>query len=221
LTQAVRAVECYAAGRDAVRVVDAGAEEGLLCLELARRHPHWTLVAADIAAGPLRRGQAWARAEGLPVHFVRCDLQRPLGSAGFDVVVALELFEEVPDDGAAIRTLAALLRPGGLFVAHVPAAGWTPVLRGADRTWRREVRHGYTADGFGMLLNEAGLETRAVQPTFRRTAALAQDVRDRLKPRSGAGKLALLPFMAGAVALERAGITWGQPRGLLVAAIRR
>ena len=218
---AIAAIEDHAAGRAELRLLDAGSEEGLLCLALSRTHPGWELVAADISAEPLRRGREWARREGLTVRYVRCDLQRPLGRDRYDVVAALESLEEIPDDAAALRCMVAALRPRGLFVAHVPAAGWTPVLRGAERTWRREARHGYEAAELGTALDGLGLEVRRLEPTFRRTAALAQDVRDRLKHRGRWAHLALLPAMAAAVRLERFGVTWGPPRGLFVVAVKR
>jgi SAM-dependent methyltransferase len=215
------AVERHAAGRPDLRLLDAGSEEGLLCLELARRHPGWLLVAADIAEAPLSRGRAWAQAEGLPVQHVRCDLTRPLADAAFDVAVALESLVEIPDDRAALAAMAAALRTGGLFVVQVPTATWTPVLPGAERSWRREARRGYDIDDLTAVLEALGLEVQRVQPTFRRLVALAQDVRDRLKHRGSRVQLLLLPLMALAVAVERAGVTWGPPRAWLVVAVKR
>ena len=217
----LEAIERYAGGRAGYRLLDAGSEEGLLCLELARRHPDWSLVAADIADGPLRRGREWSRAEGLAVHYVRCDLQEPLGTEVYDAVVALESLVEVPDDQAALRSMTTALRRGGLFVAQVPTSDWTPVLSRAERTWRREARHGYDPEELTRVLTELGLEVEALQPTFRRTAALAQDVRDLLKRRSRRTQLMMLPFLVAAVRLERAGLTWGAPRGLFVVAVKR
>jgi SAM-dependent methyltransferase len=204
-----------------VRVLDAGSEEGLLCLHLARRHPDWLLVAADVAEPALQRGRRWALAEGLRVQHLAWDLQRPLGGATFDVVASLESLVEIPDDRAALATLAAALRPGGLFLLQVPTADWTPVLPGAQRTWRRQVRHGYEIGELLTVLVGLGLQIQRVTPTFRRTAALAQDVRDRLRPRGRHTQLALLPLMAGAVAMERVGLTWGPPRALFVVAVKR
>ena len=217
------AVERYAAGTAGrpLTLLDAGSEEGLLVLELARRHPGWRLVAADLAREPLRRGLRWAREEGLDVSFVRLDLTAHLGQACYDAVVSLECLEEVPDDTAALRAMAGALRPGGLFVAHLPTDDWRPVLAGAERTWRREARHGYDADELRARLDEVGLDVREVVRTFRRTTALAQDVRDRLKRRRRAVQLLLLPVMAAAVRLELAGVAWGAPRGLFVVAVRR
>lgn len=218
---AVAAIEQHLGARQNARLLDAGSEEGLLCLALARRHPRWHFVAADIAERPLRRGSRWAQTDGLAVQYLRCDLQQPLGRAAYDVVASIESLVEIPDDQAALRSMATALRSGGLFVAHVPLADWTPVLPGAERTWRREARHGYDAAEFSDVLRGVGLDPQTVEPTFRRTCALAQDVRDVLKRRGAITQLALLPLMAAAVRLERSGITWGPPRGLFVLAIKR
>ena len=216
----VAAVEEYARGRGPLRLLDAGSEEGLLCLRLAQRHPEWCLVAADLAEEPLLRGRGWALEEGLAVHHVRCDLTRPLGDDVYDAVVALESLAEIPDDRAALRQMVSALRPGGLLVAQVPTDGWTPVLRGAERTWRREARHGYDADGLLRLLEELDLTVHQLRPTFRRLTALAQDVRDRLKHRGRGTRLLLLPVMAAVVRLERLGVGWGPARGWFVVATK-
>src|SRR4051794_4312919 len=217
---ALEAVESRYDGAPNLRVLDAGGEEGLLCLELARRHPSWLLVVADIAEPPLRRGLLWAEADRLPVRYLNCDLQRTVAEAAFDVVAALESLAEIPDDRAALAAMAAALRPGGLLLVQVPTADWTPVLRGAERSWRRQARHGYEAAELVKVMVGLDLEVQSVTPTFRRTVALAQDVRDRLRPRRRLSRLALLPLMAGAVALERAGATWCQPRGLFIVAVK-
>ncbi|MGI9155918.1 MAG: class I SAM-dependent methyltransferase [Marmoricola sp.] len=225
---AVEAIEDYARTRGddsgtvpSLLLLDAGSEEGLLCLALARRHPRWRFVAADISLTPLLRGQGWSHEAGLAVSYVCCDLQRVVAEGTFDVVVALESLVEIPDDRAALASMVAAIAPGGLFVAQVPTADWTPVLRSADRSWRREARHGYDASQLVHLLDGLGLDVREVTPTFRRATALAQDVRDRYKRGGRWTRLAMLPVMAGAVAAERRGVTWGPARGLFVVAVKR
>lgn len=42
----------------------------------------------------------------------------------YDVIAALDVVEHIDDDRAAIRWIVDLLRPGGLFIATVPAYGW-------------------------------------------------------------------------------------------------
>lgn len=223
LRLAIDAIDAFARARpdgERLRVLDAGSEEGLLCHELARRHPAWTFVAADIAIDPLRRGREWARDDNLQVGYVQLDLTRWLGEDLYDVVASLECLVEVPDDEAALRAMVTSLRPGGLFVAHLPTKDWTPVLATAERTWRREARHGYDADELHTRITDMGLQVMSLRPTFRRGVALAQDLRDRLRPRRRAGRLALLPAMAAAVQLERSGVAWGPPRGLFVLAVK-
>lgn len=218
---AISTVEAHFGDRPQLTVLDAGSEEGLLCFALARRHPSWRLLATDISLPPLRTGREWARAEGIRVVHFQADLQRPIGVGMYDAVVSLESLVEIPDDQAALRTLVAALRTGGVLIVQVPTADWVPVLKGAERMWRREVRHGYDADELTARLTQLGMTVESVTPTFRRAAALAQDLRDRLKHRGRWVRVALLPLMATAVALERAGATWGPARAVMVVAVRR
>ena len=150
--------------------------------------------------------------------FEVADLLRPLPVSRFDVVIALECLSEIPDDEAALRTVGAALRPGGLLVAQVPEADWRPVLRGSARTWREQVRQGYTSTDLAALLEQAGLAVESLQGTYRSLAAAAQEVRDRIKERSLPARLLAFPFLAGAVVLEYRGITWGRPNAILALA---
>jgi SAM-dependent methyltransferase len=152
--------------------------------------------------------------------FLAADLTRPLPDSGFDVVMALECLSEIPDDRGALRSMAEALAPGGLFVVQAPDRDWTPVLKGSAKTWRDEVRHGYSEEGLRDALAEAGLEGIEVEPTFRTTVALAQEVRDRVKDRGLVARAAIFPAMVAAVRLERWGLTGG-PTNALFAQARR
>lgn len=44
--------------------------------------------------------------------------------ASFDVVLALDVLEHVSDHQAAVKEIARILKPGGIFVATVPAHPW-------------------------------------------------------------------------------------------------
>ena len=48
----------------------------------------------------------------------------PFADAAFDKVIASEVLEHIPDDGAAFAELARVLRPGGRLAVTVPA--WLP-----------------------------------------------------------------------------------------------
>jgi SAM-dependent methyltransferase len=205
----------------AARVLDAGCGDGLLCLALAKRHPDWRIVGLDRRDDLLEGARARARARGLGnVSFLAADLTEAPSAPGFDAVLSLEVLEEVPDDRQALVVMAAALREGGLIVLQVPERDWRPVLPGSATTWRDEVRHGYGADEIAAALRGAGMEPVEVRSTFRSLAAVAQEVRDRIKGRGLLIRLVAFPLMAAAARLERWGITWGRPNALLVTAFR-
>jgi SAM-dependent methyltransferase len=215
LALAENAVSSFA-GDGALRVLDAGCGDGLLSLSLAKRHPRWQILGVDFSDDLLSAARSRAEGRALEnVAFRQADLTQPLPESDFDVVMAIECLTEIPQDGQAVRAMAAALRPGGLFVVQVPDQRWKPILPGSPGAWRNEVRHGYTAEALDAMLAEAGLERIDVRPTFRATAAVAQEIRDRVKASRLAVRLALFPLLAAAVRLERWGITWGAAKALL------
>jgi SAM-dependent methyltransferase len=208
------------AARGPLRLLDAGSGEGFFAEEAARRHPEWTVVAADASAELIAAAARRTGNSGLAnLRFVEADLTQPLEDS-YDAVVALECLTEIPDDDAALRSMAGALRPGGLFVAHVPAKDWEPVLRRSDRAWRHEIRHGYEPDELVAKLEAVGLAVRVTRRTTRGTVHLAQELRDRTKTRSLKLRALLYPLLVGSVRLERLRLTWGPARGLYVRAER-
>src|SRR5207244_2571133 len=70
-----------------VRLLDAGAEVGLLSIALARRFPGWTIDAVDVNDEMLALGRAWAAAEGLErIEFRHVDVTRDLPVDAYDAV---------------------------------------------------------------------------------------------------------------------------------------
>jgi SAM-dependent methyltransferase len=208
-------------GGGPLRVLDAGCGDGLPALALAGRHPEWEIVGIDLRedllAGARRRAAARSLAN---VTFLAADLLKPLPVSGLDAVVALECLSEIPDDAAALATMTAALRPGGFLIAQAPDRDWRPVLPGSATTWREQVRQGYDPAGFAALLEGAGLEGVETEGTYRSLAGAAQEVRDRIKDRGLPTRLAAFPFLAGAVALERRGLTWGRPNAIVASGHR-
>jgi SAM-dependent methyltransferase len=218
---AVGSLERFASGKP-LRVLDAGAGEALLAIAIARRHPDWTVVAADVRGDALQRGREDADRAGVTnLRFERLDLTQPFADASYDAVLALECLEEIPDDEAAVASLASALHPGGLLLVHVPEREWKPVLTGSERTWKDQVRHGYSREELVALLERHGLEVRRVEPTTRGTVRLAQEVRDRLKMARLAVRALAYPVLTAALWLERGGITWGPARALFAEARKR
>lgn len=80
-------------------------------------------------------------------------------AGSLDLVVSQNVLEHIADDAAAMRAMAAALRPGGHLVALVPAG---PRLFGAlDRAYGHHRR--YTRASLRRLAEQAGLEVTDVQ----------------------------------------------------------
>jgi SAM-dependent methyltransferase len=69
-------------------------------------------------------------------------------------VVAINVLEHIPDDAAAVRSFAGLLRPGGRVVL------WVPAFEGLMSAYDRRVGHQrrYRLDSLRTVLEGAGLE---------------------------------------------------------------
>jgi SAM-dependent methyltransferase len=211
-------IERFADGRP-LRVLDAGAGEALLATALGRRHPDWTVAAVDLSDEALALGRRLAEERHTPnVRFEQADVTKPLGRAVYDAVAALECLLEIEEDEAALQSFANALRPGGLFVAHVPERSWRPLLASSRPAWKLEVRHGYDEDEIAALVERAGLRVERITRTTRGTLQLAEELRDRVRNARLAVRAATLPVVRAALVLERAGVTWGPARGFFLEA---
>jgi cyclopropane fatty-acyl-phospholipid synthase-like methyltransferase len=214
------ALERFAAGRP-FHVLDAGCGDGAFAEWIARHHPAWTIVGADLADGLLDRGRrSAARRKIENMEFVHADLTEDLGTEVYDAVAAIECLEEIPNDTQALQRMIAALRPGGLFVAHVPEHEWKPMLRGSAAAWKHEVRHGYDPVELAARLTALGLESVQIDATCRGLVRLAQELRERVPSRRPALRALVSFSLLGAVWLERNGLTWGPGRALIVSARR-
>jgi SAM-dependent methyltransferase len=218
LDLARRTLQDFAAGR-ALRLLDAGCEDGLLAATLARENPNWTVVGGDINEEALQKARTSSAREGLAnVEYVHLDVTRPFAEGEYDAVAAVECLAEIPDDTGAVDAFAHALRPGGLLVVHVPERSWSPVLPGSPKVWQREARHGYGADELRKLLEDAGLEAIEIRPTTRATLHAAEEIRARTKNSRLRVRAAVYPALTAAIRLERLGFTAGAARALLATA---
>jgi SAM-dependent methyltransferase len=205
-----------------LRVLDAGCGEGILAQEVAERRPNWFVLGVDVNEELLERARARTRAIGLPnAAFRRADLTEGLDSAEFDVVAAIQCLEEIAADERALAVMVQALKPGGLFVGQVPQRDWKPVLRGADPTWRHEVRHGYGTQELVSMLEQSGLVDVVTHPADHALIRLAQELRDRLKQRTIGVRALIHPLLLAATLLELAGLRLGKPRSIFITANRR
>ncbi|MGH2663598.1 MAG: class I SAM-dependent methyltransferase [Actinomycetota bacterium] len=95
-------------------ILDIGCGYGYL---LARFRGRRRLVGIDLSTHAAER----ARARLPEALILQADVQRGLPfDQPFDVVLAINVVEHVPDPEAGVRSLAETLRPGGLCVVHLP-----------------------------------------------------------------------------------------------------
>jgi SAM-dependent methyltransferase len=103
--------------RDAA-IADLGCSSGYLLEDLRARWPHARLAGVDLVAAGLRTAHQLVPDAELYLADV-CAL--PFPDASLDAIVSANLLEHVPDDVAALREMARVLRPGARASLVVPA----------------------------------------------------------------------------------------------------
>lgn len=127
-------------------VADVGCGTGALLEELSREYD---VIGAD--GSPLARDLA-AR-KGLTVLPCHLPADLPLPREGCDAVIMSDVLEHIDDDAGSARSAAAALRPGGVFIATVPAHPWLWTRHDDHHHHKRR----YTRSGFARLFENAGL----------------------------------------------------------------
>jgi SAM-dependent methyltransferase len=129
-------------------ILDIGCGTGAMSKRLER----WgRVVSADFSPLALQ----FSRRRGLN-HLVGADAMKlPFASNSFDALIAMDMLEHLPDDNAALREFARVLKPGGRILATVPAYPhlWSEhdlALMHFRRYIRKEMRERFTAAGLGI-----------------------------------------------------------------------
>jgi SAM-dependent methyltransferase len=199
-----------------VRILDAGCGRGEYAVLVARRFPGAALVlGVDQAGRDGLSGFADVPADVAPRVVLREAVFTRAAVADvapFDGVLCLDVLEHVPDDRRFLDDLAAVVRPGGRGLLHVPATPQRHPIGWARRELERmlaegtgqHVREGYTLSALSALLAETGWLVRRARATFGRLAAWWCDADFFLAARRvHAARAAALPLTVAGALLGR------------------
>jgi ubiquinone/menaquinone biosynthesis C-methylase UbiE len=129
-------------------------------------------IGCDLSLQGLLAARRFAETEGVAERtlWVCCSAEQlPLAGGAFASAVAIAVLEHVPDDQAALRELARVVRPGGRAWVTVPHGlrHISPAFRRANRRHDRRLGHlrRYEADALVADAERVGLEPVDVQFT--------------------------------------------------------
>ncbi len=155
---------------DARRVLDLCTGTALVPAVVAAQRPDACVIGLDLSPEMLAMGHAKLAAAGRTnAPLVRGDAGRlPFPDRSFDAVTVSYGLHELPTDvrGLAVREVARVLRPGGVFLvadlARPPRLGWLvdAYLRFGEPAHAR----GVLGDGLVELVQGAGFEVVAHEP---------------------------------------------------------
>ncbi|HUR85584.1 MAG TPA: class I SAM-dependent methyltransferase [Solirubrobacteraceae bacterium] len=207
----------------APRILDAGCGSGRNMVELAQRG---TVAGVELAEASLRAARARDVGE---VRAGSLSDPLPFDDDSFDLAVALDVLEHLPDDRPALRELARVVAAGGRLVVTVPQYAW---LWGEHDVVSHHHRR-YTRALLAARAREAGFEVERMTafnalllPAIT-AARLVQRLRRRALPSDDLGRTpqgAVNDALERVLAAEAAWIARGRdlPAGVsLLAVLRR
>lgn len=102
-------------------VLDAGCGHGYTIFWLAQKFPHLRIWGIDTDAAQIAGCIKARDALGLTnLDFAAASPFDIDPATRYDLIIAIDVLEHIPDDEGALALFARLLRPGGLLAVHVP-----------------------------------------------------------------------------------------------------
>ncbi len=157
-----------------LHILEVGSGDGLFCFEAAKMLPDSQIIGMELNAAEARACKKRAQVEGIDnLDFVQGLLQDFSWTSKFDFLFCLDVLEHIKDDMTAVREMAAVLKPGGKLLVHVPSRFFQDIdgsmhTVADEDAWRinpGHVRNGYTKDELHALLCGANLSVQEIAPT--------------------------------------------------------
>jgi SAM-dependent methyltransferase len=156
-------------------LLDFGTGTGVYSF-FATRDPLCQCIALDIDAKRIESIQYQAillnrnNLKAITFHDAALD-ELPLQS--FSVVLAIEVLQYIPELRRTLIKLKERLRPGGVFIAHIPRR---------DSLWQFE-RNMFDDASLRQIMTEAGFEALMIRDTFGHAAVILCEIYSRLAER--------------------------------------
>ena len=132
--------------RDA-RILEIGCAGGLL-LQALRANGFSNLTGIDLSKKAIQQ----CKRNGIANAFVMDGAKTTFSTGSFDIVIASDILEHIPDDAAALREWQRILKPGGKLIVFVPAF---PFLWSEHDVINHHQRR-YQRQAFSRILRSAG-----------------------------------------------------------------
>ncbi|MFB6099066.1 MAG: methyltransferase domain-containing protein [Salinibacter sp.] len=145
-----------------VRVLDAGTGFGQYAYFVARTFPNAQVRSVDVKQEYLERARRFVDQTPYAdqVEWAIDDLTDLQSEGPFDLILAVDVMEHIPDDEAVFEHFERVLRPGGHVIINTPSdQGGSDVQEEGEESFIGEhVREGYGRTELAEKLRAAGLE---------------------------------------------------------------
>lgn len=157
-----REINRYMSNQTPLRFYDAGAGFCQYSWFVLKNDPHATVMATDLKNDYLADFSSYA-AIHFPGRFTyqTADLQDYTTASVYDLAVAIDILEHIPDDVAAMQNLYNSLAPGGILIISTPSD-----LDEAAKYTEEHVRPGYNKADLEQKLSSVGFEISSSRYTY-------------------------------------------------------
>lgn len=143
-------------GPSKITVGDLGCGSGTMLCEALSMRPDWTGYGLDISEAAINYARRLSVHKGVAdrAHFqTGCLTNLPFADKSFDVLIASEVVEHLPETGRVFKELSRVLAPDGLLLVTVPLESRTPA----------HVHALNSTEDLSTMIEQAGLSVSSIE----------------------------------------------------------